>query len=446
VLFGAGINAAFYFVAPFTRDLGIARAAPFFASYASATIFLRAFGRRLPDRVGPHPIAVPAFAVFAAGLVALCLLPLPGVLVAAGIACGAGHGSLFPVLNGLAVTRTPPRFHGTVVSLYTAALDGGAVLGTPLCGALAHAAGYRVMFATMALASLGGLVLMVRDRRRLASAIAVWLFALGLAAPAPAAGWPDLASGPLQDNSFLIEEAYNQEAGVVQHILNAQWDRKSKDWELTFTQEWPVPDETHQLSFTVPYLFAGQPHSANGPEDVLLNYRYQAMKDEGRRPAFAPRLSLVLPTGSARDELGSGSAGAQLSFPLSKQLGDHFAVHLNGGATIIPHAILPRRSAELVSGSGGGSLVWEPWNAINLLCELVASHDEEIEGGRVVARTRVTLDPGVRVGWNGPAGIQWVWGVGLPIGLTHDTEHFGVFLYFSAEHAVTRQAQQKRRW
>jgi len=81
------------------------------------------------------------------------------------MACGAGHGSLFPVLNGLAVTRTPARFHGTVVSLYTAALDGGAVLGTPLCGAIAHMAGYRAMFAVMAAASLAGLLLMTRDAR-----------------------------------------------------------------------------------------------------------------------------------------------------------------------------------------------------------------------------------------------------------------------------------------
>ncbi len=165
-LFGAGINAAFYFVAPFTRDLGIARAAPFFAAYASTTIVLRIFGRRLPDRVGAHPIVVPSFAVFALGLAALCLLPQPGMLVVAGVACGAGHGSLFPVLNGLAVTRTPARLHGSVVSLYTAALDGGAVLGTPLCGAIARSAGYRAMFATMAGASLAGLLLMTHDARR----------------------------------------------------------------------------------------------------------------------------------------------------------------------------------------------------------------------------------------------------------------------------------------
>ena len=172
-LFGAGINAAFYFVAPFTRDIGIPRAAPFYAAYASTTIVLRLFGRRLPDRLGPHPIAVPAFAVFAAGLAALALAPAPGTLVAAGIACGAGHGSLFPILGGLAVTRTPPRFHGAIMSLYTAALDGGAVLGTPLCGAIAQAAGYRTMFASAALASVLGLALVrvdaVRERRRAAA-------------------------------------------------------------------------------------------------------------------------------------------------------------------------------------------------------------------------------------------------------------------------------------
>ncbi|TMB16882.1 MAG: MFS transporter [Deltaproteobacteria bacterium] len=168
-LFGAGVGAAFYFVAPFTRDLGLARAAPFFASYASTTIVLRIFGRRLPDRLGAGRIAAPAFGVFALGLMALCLLPMRGILVLAGIACGAGHGSLFPVLNALVVGRTPARLQGTVVSLYTAALDFGETLGTPVGGAIARVAGYRVMFAFMALASVAGLSLMASDRRRAAA-------------------------------------------------------------------------------------------------------------------------------------------------------------------------------------------------------------------------------------------------------------------------------------
>ena len=35
----------------------------------------------------------------------------------------------------------------------------------------------------------------------------------------------------IQDNSFLIEEAYNQEDGVVQHIQVFQYLKKSKDWQ-----------------------------------------------------------------------------------------------------------------------------------------------------------------------------------------------------------------------
>jgi MFS family permease len=165
-LFGVGMNAAFYFVAPWTRDLDIPRVTPFFVAYASSTIVLRVGARGVLDRVGPHRVSIPAFGVFALGLGVLGLLPAPGLLVAAGIACGTGHGSLFPVLNALAVTRTPARLHGIVVSLYTAALDLGAVVGTPLCGTVARAFGYRAMFALMAAASLMGLALMTRDRRR----------------------------------------------------------------------------------------------------------------------------------------------------------------------------------------------------------------------------------------------------------------------------------------
>lgn len=51
-----------------------------------------------------------------------------------------------------------------------------------------------------------------------------------------------LAKG-IQDNSFLIEEAYNQEPGVVQHIL--AWRRQGRDWSNTFTQEFPLGTQDH---------------------------------------------------------------------------------------------------------------------------------------------------------------------------------------------------------
>src|SRR5438105_8647890 len=65
----------------------------------------------------------------------------------------------------------------------------------------------------------------------------------------------------IMDNSFFIEEAYNQESGIVQHIftgvysvnrLAAPGERRT---DLSFTQEWPAYGQAHQLSYTLPYSF-----------------------------------------------------------------------------------------------------------------------------------------------------------------------------------------------
>ena len=56
----------------------------------------------------------------------------------------------------------------------------------------------------------------------------------------------------IEDNSFLLEEAYNQEEGVIQYIQAYQYSKKTKNWNYTFTNEIPVPNQTHQFSYTVP--------------------------------------------------------------------------------------------------------------------------------------------------------------------------------------------------
>ncbi len=69
--------------------------------------------------------------------------------------------------------------------------------------------------------------------------VAYFLLAFGLAALGP--GWTSSAratDAPIQDNSFLIEEAYNQEAGVIQHISTFERDLETHDWLYAFTQEW----------------------------------------------------------------------------------------------------------------------------------------------------------------------------------------------------------------
>ena len=58
----------------------------------------------------------------------------------------------------------------------------------------------------------------------------------------------------IEDNSFFIEEAYNQEPGVVQHIFQALYSSgpRQRGWAFTFTQEWPIYGQDHQFSYTVP--------------------------------------------------------------------------------------------------------------------------------------------------------------------------------------------------
>ncbi|MCA1658676.1 MAG: hypothetical protein LC627_05205, partial [Verrucomicrobiaceae bacterium] len=84
----------------------------------------------------------------------------------------------------------------------------------------------------------------------------------------------------IQDNSFLVEEAYNQEPGVVQHIFNALYSRNRNEdaWDLAFTQEWPLFTQRHQVSYTIPYSFLRADGDwNNGPADALLHYRFQAL-------------------------------------------------------------------------------------------------------------------------------------------------------------------------
>lgn len=89
------------------------------------------------------------------------------------------------------------------------------------------------------------------------------------------------AAESIKDNSFLIEEAYNQEAGVVQFIQSYQYMETSKNWTYNFTNEIPITDETHQFSYVIPVLkqtVGTTDETQIG--DVLLNYRYQLMNTQ----------------------------------------------------------------------------------------------------------------------------------------------------------------------
>jgi len=142
------------------------------------------------------------------------------------------------------------------------------------------------------------------------------------------------AEEAIQDNSFLIEEAYNQGRGVVQHIGTFARFNQGGDWATSFTQEWPVPDVRHQLSYT---LLGVRLHDDDGSDrglgDVAINYRYQLVGDGSATVALAPRASLLFPTGDEDRGLGSGGVGVQINLPTSVVLHPKVVTHFNLGAT-----------------------------------------------------------------------------------------------------------------
>src|SRR4026209_1661417 len=170
--------------------------------------------------------------------------------------------------------------------------------------------------------------LAVRSTLRLSIIAAIACLSIGAAPLVPLStsiASEQLAKG-IQDNSFFIEEAYNQEPGVVQHIFNLAIDFTNGSREIapSFTQEWPVFSQTHQFSYTIPYLFT---EDGNGIEDMRLNYRLQALMEGKYTPAFAPRLSLVLPTGDSDNGFGIGVVGYEFNLPFSKIVSDRWTLH-----------------------------------------------------------------------------------------------------------------------
>jgi hypothetical protein len=262
----------------------------------------------------------------------------------------------------------------------------------------------------------------------------VALFFLVMFALGPAAAEGEEA-GKIRDNSFLLEEAYNQERGVVQHIQTFQY-MKDHSWTYSFTQEWPVPKETHQLSYSIPVLHLHDDGTETGFGDVSLNYRYQAiLKDP---VAFAPRLSLIVPSGSHNKGLGNGAVGYQANLPLSLELSEKWVTHWNLGMTFVPGAKgADGGKADTVGFTYGAGIVHLLSENFNVLLEAVGSSTESVVGNGLTRREHVFfLNPGVRFAVNFKSGLQVVPGIGVPIGVGPSSGEYGAFLYLSLEHPL----------
>jgi len=245
---------------------------------------------------------------------------------------------------------------------------------------------------------------------------------------------PPATSPHIQDNSFLVEEAYNQDEGVVQHISQYSRDRRSGAWVGTLTQEWPAGGLRHQLSTTA--AVARTDSGARGLGDFAVNYRYQLAGDGNAPLALAPRLTVYLPTGDDRQGLGAGAPSFQINVPLSPVFSSKWVAHWNAGGTWTPSARDPAGDRADTSGwNVGASLIYTGSPIGDAMIESVYARFRTVKGRRTTSgESDAFVSPGVRWAWYLPSGLQIVPGVAFPIGIGPSARSRQVLLYLSFEH------------
>jgi hypothetical protein len=242
----------------------------------------------------------------------------------------------------------------------------------------------------------------------------------------------------IEDNSYFIEEAYNQEDRVVQHINNGRLSLlSSHDFAYTFTQEWPVFSQKHQFSYTIGFssLNSGKVFGFN---DVMLNYRYQ-LTGHDAFVTLAPRFSLIIPTGNAKEDLGTGVYGYQVNLPASKRISNGLVCHANAGYTLLPNVesrgednIVYHHTYSFVNL--GASVIWLISYRTNLMIEGLYNilHDTG-ESEVMVTHGQALISPGIRHAFD-VKNLQIVPGIAVPILLQNESAEFGMFIYLSFEH------------
>jgi hypothetical protein len=246
----------------------------------------------------------------------------------------------------------------------------------------------------------------------------------------------------IEDNSMFIEEAFNQERAVIQHISNLII--VGNKLQYVYTQEIPMPTEKHQLSIGIVHNSNQNSNDvSSGFGDLFINYR-PMLRSKTDWALVIPRFTLIAPTGDAKYGFGTGGWGVQFNLAVTKRLNKKITTHWNAGATEIfnDHHYMAGVNGDLElnkmehhnSFNLGLSAIYLVSNSINFMCEYTCTRGQVFdEEGNTGTSTDMIVNPGFRFAFN--LGVtQIVPGLGIPLFFENGRHaSTGNFIYLSIE-------------
>jgi MFS family permease len=173
VAMGMGIGIPFFFVRPFTMELGLPGIRNFFLVYSGVAFAVRIACRQLPDRWGTKRTVLLGLFCLAGSMLAYLPVRGPWTLILPATLGGIAHAFVFPAVMAGGSLAFPTRYRGLATTLMLTMFDLGMLIGQPLVGSLIHLArtagwpAYPTMFLTMTIIlSIAGLLYGRQSSRR----------------------------------------------------------------------------------------------------------------------------------------------------------------------------------------------------------------------------------------------------------------------------------------
>jgi hypothetical protein len=249
-----------------------------------------------------------------------------------------------------------------------------------------------------------------------------------------------------EDNSFLLNEAFTQEKGIMQFISTIYHDNlHDKNFSCTFTHEIPLNHHRHQVSYSLRYNFM-QPQATSqdndGWGDTDIGYAYMLSGKEAWI-MVVPQLTIIIPTGDPSRDLGYGGLGGRLALTITKRLSRKLVSHYNASYTIVHKADRYNEiSGEKVKAFEktlhdqdlAGSIIWYPVRKVNIMLEYISSFRSQISTSGTISKIQESVvNPGFRLALDLKT-LQIIPGLSVPIAFSNDYQRqTGVFVYLSIE-------------